>query len=180
MTRTIEVSCPALAGSGGFGIAFAPLADLLAALPVELKGARIMQLGSSGCYGISDLLEAYRPSRLVAYELGEARAALTGSRSLRARAVTPEPQPIPEPDAHFRAVFAYGLFELSEHWHELLHEVARVLRPNGVLIAQGVETGPQSAHKLTRLALALHDAGLVPAVQQRYAGRINLLIARRL
>ena len=47
------------------------------------------------------------------------------------------------------------------------------------LIAQGVASAPRSAHEPTRLALALRDAGLVPAVQQRYAGLIDLLIARR-
>jgi hypothetical protein len=179
MTRTIEVCCSEQIGHGGTGISFAPVPELLTALRIPLRGAHIMQLGSSGCYGISDLLEAYRPARLVAYELGAARATCTPARSSRTVFTAHEPQPIPEPDAHFGAVFAYGLFDLSEHWHELLHEIARVLTPSGVLIAQGVASRPRTAHELTSLAYELRDAGLVPAVQQRYAGVIDLLIARR-
>jgi hypothetical protein len=83
MTRTIEVSCCELVDRAVQGIAFAPVSELLAALPIQLRGARIMQLGSSGCYGISDLLEAYRPARLVAYELGVARATGSGARCAR-------------------------------------------------------------------------------------------------
>jgi SAM-dependent methyltransferase len=176
MTRTIEVSCLGLrCGNGANGIEFAPLSELLAACAVRLRGARILQLGTRGCFGFSELLETYRPARLVAYEFGEARAAA----GPRGAAAMPVAQPIPEPDRTFGAVFAYGLLDMAQHWDELLPEIARVLQPSGVLIVQVASHGADSAPRIARLSTALQEAGLAPAIHQRQAGLAEVLIARR-
>ena len=151
---------------------------MLDALAVRLRGARILQLGTRGCFGVSDLLETYRPARLVAYEFGESRPTVAAWRGMRRTAALPSPQPIPQADRSFQAVFAYGLLDLPHHWSELLHEVARVLVPEGVLIVQTGAEDP-NGERFAKLAASLQEAGLVPALHQRHAGLAEILIARR-
>ncbi len=179
MTRMMEAERSGLRfANGAAGIEFTPLSHLLAALAVELRGRRILQIGTRGCFGIGDLLEAYRPARLAAYEFGEARPAAAAWRGPRSAVALPSPQPIPEDDASFDAAFAYGVLDLPQHWSELLREIARVLAPRGVLVVQTPADGARG-ERLAQLASALQQTGLTLALHQRQPGLADILIARR-
>ena len=177
MTRTVEIEHPIPSPlplmSRTNVIDLAPVPRLLEALGVRLEGGRIIQLGARGCFGIGELLDTYRPRRIVAYELqGGARGSVFDQAARE--------QHIPEADESFDAVFVYGFGELRPRWGTVLLEIARVLSPRGVLVVQGAgDIAPTNA-SFRELSILLQRASLSLAMNKTLAAtKGHVLIARR-
>lgn len=177
MTRTIDIEHHVASAlplmSRADVIDLAPVPRLLEALGMKIEGGRILQLGGRGCFGIGELLETYRPRRIVAYELqGGARGSVFDQAARE--------QHIPEIDESFDAVFVYGFGELRPRWSVVLLEIARVLSPRGVMVVQGGgDIAPTNA-SFRELSVLLQRAGLALAINKTLAAtKGHVLIARR-
>jgi SAM-dependent methyltransferase len=103
------------------------LADDYAA---RLRPARVMDLGC-GAGDSVDLFRALDPEvDWVGVDIEDSHE-VSGRTRADAEFVTFDGQRLPFEDASFDLVYCKQVLEHVEHPHELLHEVARVLRPGG-------------------------------------------------
>jgi SAM-dependent methyltransferase len=131
-----------------FDVAAQEIVDFITSDGIELEGTTIADIGSGD--GIIDLgvVAKARPAKLVGYDL---KAADTDAlrRSLIAAGhaedlphqdvlafVQSEPDRVPAPNAAFDAVFSWSVFEHVSNPVPMLHEVHRILKPDGVFFLQ--------------------------------------------
>jgi ubiquinone/menaquinone biosynthesis C-methylase UbiE len=112
-------------------------------------GAEVLELGSGGGGMIALLQERYRPSRLVGTDFDPVEVEAARARLARRWGTVPpsvelsrvDALELPFPPGSFDAVFAMMMLHHVEANHgeyvrrpEALKEVARVLRPEGILV----------------------------------------------
>jgi ubiquinone/menaquinone biosynthesis C-methylase UbiE len=104
---------------------------------IQLDGARLLEIGCGNGYGLSLLAERFRPSRLAGIDL-------MPEQIERARQRLPDLAEVAVGDAtrlefaaeSFDAVFVFGILHHIPAWRTALAEIARVLRPGGVLLIE--------------------------------------------
>jgi len=98
-------------------------------------GQRVLEIGCGRGVGTEIVLSLFGAAHVDAFdldpemvELAEARLARFGDR---ARVWQGDATAIDAPDAHYDAVFDFGIVHHVPDWRAALREVARVLRPGG-------------------------------------------------
>jgi ubiquinone/menaquinone biosynthesis C-methylase UbiE len=110
-------------------------APLLERLGGRTAGARVLEVGCGRGVGSEIILTRFGAREVVAFDLdldmvsrARRRLARWGDRvSFEVGDATR----IPAPDAHFDAVFDFGIIHHVPDWREAIGEVSRVLRPGG-------------------------------------------------
>ena len=110
--------------------AFRRLADLPA-------GATVLDMGCGRGTSIRLILDMFRPQRLVAFDIDAALVAQARRLAQRlGEAVevrVADATSIPFADAEFDAAFDLGMLHHVPNWRGALREIARALKPGGVL-----------------------------------------------
>lgn len=131
-----------------FDVAAQEIIDFITSDGIELAGATVADIGSGD--GIIDLGVALkaRPAKLVGYDL-KAVDPTALRRSMAAAGIQEElpdeealafmqsePDHVPAPNDTFGVVFTWSVFEHVSNPVEMLREVHRILKPDGVLFLQ--------------------------------------------
>jgi SAM-dependent methyltransferase len=111
--------------------AFRRLADLPA-------GAAVLDMGCGRGTSVHLILKMFRPARLVAFDIDAALIAQARRRlaPLLGEAIevrVADATNIPFTDGEFDAVFELGMLHHISDWRAALREIARVLKPGGIL-----------------------------------------------
>lgn len=131
-----------------FDVAAQEIIDFIASDEIELAGTTIADIGSGdGIIDLGVVLKA-RPSKLVGYDLKTAEPEAL-RRSMTAAGmqeelptqdvlafVQSEPDRVPAPNDTFDVVFSWSVFEHVSNPVEMLEEVHRILKPDGVFFLQ--------------------------------------------
>jgi ubiquinone/menaquinone biosynthesis C-methylase UbiE len=110
-------------------------APLLERLGGRTPGARVLEVGCGRGVGSEIILTRFGAREVVAFDLdldmvSRARRRLARWRD-RVSFEVGDATRIPAPDAHFDAVFDFGIIHHVPDWREAIGEVSRVLRPGG-------------------------------------------------
>ncbi|GIW72802.1 MAG: hypothetical protein KatS3mg102_2344 [Planctomycetota bacterium] len=114
------------------------LRRMLARAGVALEGARLLDVGCGAGYETALLWRIFRPALLLGLDLmpeqlARARRAVQGSG---ARLACADVCRLPLRDGSFDAAFELGILHHVPQWRQALGEIARVVRPGGVLCAE--------------------------------------------
>ncbi|MFC1764889.1 class I SAM-dependent methyltransferase [Planctomycetota bacterium] len=101
---------------------------------IDLAGGVIMDAGCGSGYSTEFLAKAYHPSRLIAFDYMPEQIRLAKKRKLDVDFAIGDLRDIQSDDATCDAVFIFGVIHHIVQWQEALYEVARVLKPGGVLL----------------------------------------------
>ena len=114
---------------------------LLARAGIDLRGKAVLDAGCGNGYGLELIEHALRPSRLVGFDLMPEQIERARVRGLAASVSVGDITAIAEPDASFDGVFVFGILHHVPQWRTGLRELARVLRPGGVLLVEELHGG---------------------------------------
>jgi ubiquinone/menaquinone biosynthesis C-methylase UbiE len=108
----------------------------LAALDVDLTGKDLLDAGCGNGRGLQMLARTFRPRRLVGIDLMPEQIERARARRTGARLSVGDITATGEPDASFDAVFVFAILHHVPRWRDALRELARILRPGGVLLVE--------------------------------------------
>jgi ubiquinone/menaquinone biosynthesis C-methylase UbiE len=117
-------------------IEFRTFQRLLRRARVDLRGGTLLDAGCGDGYGLSLLAQTFQPRRLVGFDLMPEQVARARRRGLTAEIALGDITAIAQPDATFDGVFVFGILHHVPRWRAALGELARVLRPGGVLLVE--------------------------------------------
>jgi ubiquinone/menaquinone biosynthesis C-methylase UbiE len=147
---------------------------LLRRAEIDLTGATILDAGCGNGFGLELLAGAFRPRRLVGFDLMPEQIERAKKRGLAAEIYVGDITKIEHPDATFDGVFVFGILHHVPPWRAALAELARVLKPGGALLVEelhgataafsdrflGTSHPPEARFDWTQFRGALDDAGL--------------------
>jgi ubiquinone/menaquinone biosynthesis C-methylase UbiE len=108
----------------------------LAMHDVDLTGKAILDAGCGSGHCTELIAREFTPSRLVAFDLMPEQIALARERGLDADIFVGDMTDVDLPDGAFDAVFIFGVLHHIPEWRKALIEMARVLKPGGVLLVE--------------------------------------------
>lgn len=117
-------------------------AERLAEMGGRLRGGRALEVGCGRGVGIEIILDRFGASEVDAFDL-DPRMVERAHHRLRRRTEAirlwvGDATAIAAPDAHYDAVFDFGIVHHVPDWRPALREIHRVLRPGGRLYAEEV------------------------------------------
>ncbi len=147
---------------------------LLRRAGIDLHGRDLLDAGCGNGYGLTLLADAFAPRRLVGFDLMPEQIERARQRGVRAEIAVGDITAIAHPDATFDGVFVFGILHHVPAWRAALRELARVLRPGGVLLVEeihgaavrledrflGTSHPREAAFGWRDFRAALHEAGL--------------------
>ena len=101
---------------------------------IDLEGGVIMDAGCGSGYSTQLLVNEYHPSHIVAFDYMPEQIRLARKRKLEIDFAVGDLRKTPSGDATCDAVFIFGVLHHIAQWQKALFEVARVLKPGGVLL----------------------------------------------
>jgi len=108
----------------------------------RLDGGHALEVGCGRGVGAELIFERFGAGRLDAFDLDPRMVALAARRlerfGDRVRVRVGDVTAIDAPDAHFDAVFDFGIVHHVPDWRAALREIHRVLKPGGRLYAEEV------------------------------------------
>lgn len=120
----------------------------------SLAGKRVLEIGCGRGVGIEILL-AQAAAQVVGFDLDPRMVRLAQARLARfgdrARVFVSSADTIPVPDRSFDAVVDYGVIHHIPDWPQTLHEIARVLGPDGTFYFEDLLEGLISAPPMRAL-----------------------------
>jgi ubiquinone/menaquinone biosynthesis C-methylase UbiE len=140
---------------------------LVRAAHIDLRGKELLDAGCGNGFGLEQLAKTFKPARLVGFDPSPAQIERARRRNLNAELAVGDLARIAEPDATFDGAFVFGILHHVPAWRAALAELARVLRPGGVVL---VETIHDAGFDLTQFMTAMADAGLAIAGEQKLPG----------
>jgi ubiquinone/menaquinone biosynthesis C-methylase UbiE len=105
---------------------------------VDLHGGTLLDAGCGNGYGLELLAKTFEPRRLVGFDLMPEQIERARRRGLAAEISVGDITAIAEPDATFDGVFVFGILHHVPAWRDALRELARVLKPGGVLLVEEI------------------------------------------
>jgi ubiquinone/menaquinone biosynthesis C-methylase UbiE len=137
-----------------------------------LPGGAALELGCGRGVGAELVLDVFGAQTVDAFDLDPRMVALArerlAPRGARARLWVGDATAIPVPDAHYDAVFDFGIVHHIPDWRAALGEVRRVLKPGGRFYAEEV-LGRFIRHPLARALLEHPQTDRFDAAQFRAA-----------
>jgi ubiquinone/menaquinone biosynthesis C-methylase UbiE len=112
---------------------------LLRRAGVDLRGGQLLDAGCGSGYGLELLYRTFLPGRLVGFDLMPEQVARARRRGIDPEIVevrVGDVTAIDEPAASFDGAFVFGILHHVPAWRTALVELARVLRPGGVLLVE--------------------------------------------
>jgi ubiquinone/menaquinone biosynthesis C-methylase UbiE len=162
-----------------------------------MKGGRALEVGCGRGVGVEIILERFGADRVDAFDLDPRMVARARRRLARyghrVEIWVGDATSVPLPDAHYDAVFDFGIIHHVPHWRAALAEIRRVLKPGGTFYAEEV-MARFIQHPLTRRVLehpqadrfdreqfraGLVDAGLEPDDSREWIGAFAWFVAHR-
>jgi len=156
-------------------VEFRTFRRLLDRAAINLDGANaILDAGCGNGNGLALIHDAFHPRRLVGFDLMPAQIERARRRALpAAELAVGDITAIAHPDATFDAVFVFGILHHVPTWRTGLAELARVLRPGGVLLVEeirgdyirwqdrwlGTQHPPEASFDWATFRSGLSDAG---------------------
>lgn len=105
---------------------------------IDLIGKIILDAGCGSGYSTELIFNEFAPSQLVAFDLMPEQINLANKRNLGADFFVGDVANIELPSNMFDAVFIFGILHHVPDWKRALREMARVLKPQGVLLMEEV------------------------------------------
>jgi ubiquinone/menaquinone biosynthesis C-methylase UbiE len=105
---------------------------------IDLRGKHLLDAGCGNGFGLELLAKTFRPTRLVGFDLMPEQVERAKRRNLTAEVSIGDITAIAQPDATFDGVFVFGILHHVVEWRTALVEIARVLRPGGVLLVEEI------------------------------------------
>lgn len=112
---------------------FAVLQRQLRRSGVDLRGKVLLDAGCGAGANVRLLQRAFSPEAIYGIDLLPEEVALAQRNAPGAHITVGDLAATGFPDAHFDAVFAFGVFHHIPHWPTALQEVRRILKPDGLL-----------------------------------------------
>jgi ubiquinone/menaquinone biosynthesis C-methylase UbiE len=117
-------------------------AERLLAMGGRMRGGRALEVGCGRGVGVALILDLFGAGEVDAFDLDprmveRARARLQ-RRGEKIHLWVGDATAITAPDAHYDAVFDFGIVHHVPDWRAALKEIRRVLRPGGRLYAEEV------------------------------------------
>jgi ubiquinone/menaquinone biosynthesis C-methylase UbiE len=123
---------------------------------IDLTNKAILDAGCGSGYSTRLIASEFAPSRLVAFDLMPKQIALAKRCGLNADIFVGDMTHVELPNRTFDAVFIFGVLHHIPNWRDALREMARVLRPKGVLLVEE----PQVRFSWPQFEQGMGDAGL--------------------
>jgi ubiquinone/menaquinone biosynthesis C-methylase UbiE len=101
---------------------------------IALEGGVIMDAGCGSGYSTELLANEYHPSRLIAFDYMPEQIRLARKRKSDVEFAVGDLRKIQSNDSTCDAVFIFGVIHHITDWQKALREVARVLKPGGILL----------------------------------------------
>jgi ubiquinone/menaquinone biosynthesis C-methylase UbiE len=105
---------------------------------IDLRGKHLLDAGCGNGFGLELLAKAFRPARLVGFDLMPEQIERAKRRRLDAEIAVGDITNIAHPDATFDGAFVFGILHHVVEWRPALRELARVLKPGGVLLVEEI------------------------------------------
>lgn len=123
---------------------------------IDLKGAAIMDAGCGSGYSTALILDRFKPSRLIAFDLMPEQIMLANKRGLGKSFHVGDATRMDAQDASCDAVFIFGILHHIPAWREALSETSRVLKPGGVMLLEE----PHYRFEWPELEKGIREAGM--------------------
>jgi ubiquinone/menaquinone biosynthesis C-methylase UbiE len=101
---------------------------------IHLEDGVIMDAGCGSGYSTELILNEYHPSRVIAFDYMQEQVRLAERRGLNVEFVVGDLRRIECRNSTCDSVFIFGVLHHIAEWKTALFEVARVLKPGGVLL----------------------------------------------
>jgi ubiquinone/menaquinone biosynthesis C-methylase UbiE len=103
---------------------------------INLAGKIVMDAGCGSGYGTKLIVDEFRPSRVIAFDLMPEQIALARKRGLGVDFFVGDMTEINVPDGTCDAVFIFGVLHHVKEWRGAVKEVIRILKPGGVILVE--------------------------------------------
>ena len=100
----------------------------------DLQGGIIMDAGCGSGYSTELIVNEYHPSQVIAFDYMPEQVCLARRRGLNVDFFVGDLRQIESKSGICAAVFIFGVLHHIPQWRNALSEVARVLKPGGVLL----------------------------------------------
>ena len=123
---------------------------------IHLEDGVIMDAGCGGGYSTELIVNEYHPSRVIAFDYMPEQVRLAKRRGLNVEFLVGDLRRIECGSSTCDAVFIFGVLHHIAEWKTALSEVARVLKPGGVLLFDE----PRYQFTWRQLEAGLRSAGM--------------------
>jgi SAM-dependent methyltransferase len=130
--------------------------DALRAHAINPTGGVIMDAGCGSGYGTRLIVDEYRPSRVIAFDIMPEQIELAKRRDIGVDFFVGDMTKIDLPDNSCDAAFVFGVFHHVPGWRRAVREVVRTIKPGGVLVVEE----PPYRFTFRELEEALRASGL--------------------
>ena len=150
-------------------VQFRGLKRLLARRGLDLTAKRVLDGGCGSGYETELIVREFAPAELVAFDVSPQQIALARKRNeelgMGVDFFEGDLVQIQSPDATFDAVVIINVLHHIPQWGEALREVARVLKPDGILLVNEIRHGWPS---WAEFAEGLEAAGFALLESRKY------------
>ena len=102
------------------------------------ENATCLEIGCGTGYAASQIFKNYHPQKLMAMDLDPKMIQIATSRyqTLPIEFIVADATHLPYDQEQFDAIFEFGVYHHIPDWRSALQEIVRVLKPNGVFVAE--------------------------------------------